>query len=117
RADAGHRRAGAGERRLALRGDRGRRYAAAGRIGRAAGRLCRCLRDGDRDLSHQPRIRVDRGRSPERVERLTVFGGQSILLMLAVAILGAVLCLLLQRPRQVLTTIVAVSAAEMALAI
>src|SRR5437879_8214762 len=37
--------------------------------------------------------------------------------MLAVAMLGAVLCLLLQRPGQVLTTIVAVSAVEMALAI
>jgi hydrogenase-4 component F len=46
-----------------------------------------------------------------------VFAGQSILLMLAVTILGAVLCLLLQRPRHVLTMIVAVSAAEMALAI
>src|SRR5437763_339941 len=37
--------------------------------------------------------------------------------MLGVALAGAVLCLLLQQPRQVLTTIVAVSAMEMALAI
>ncbi|TMJ61559.1 MAG: hydrogenase 4 subunit F [Alphaproteobacteria bacterium] len=42
---------------------------------------------------------------------------QSILLMLAVAVAGAALCLSLPRPRQVLTTIVAVSAVEMAFAI
>ena len=37
--------------------------------------------------------------------------------MLAIPVAGAVLSLLLQQPRQVLTTIVAVSAVEMALAI
>jgi hydrogenase-4 component F len=46
-----------------------------------------------------------------------VFAGQSIILMLAIPVAGAVLSLLLQQPRQVLTTIVAVSAVEMALAI
>jgi hydrogenase-4 component F len=46
-----------------------------------------------------------------------VFADQSILLILAVAMLGAVLCLLLSRPQWVLATIVAVSAVEMALAI
>jgi len=46
-----------------------------------------------------------------------VLAEQSILLMLAVAVAGAALCLSLPRPRQVLTTIVAVSAVEMAFAI
>ncbi len=46
-----------------------------------------------------------------------MFAGQSIILMLAIPVAGAVLSLLLQQPRQVLTTIVAVSAVEMALAI
>ena len=46
-----------------------------------------------------------------------MFADQSIPLVLALAVAGAVLSLLLPRPRQVLITIVAVSAAEMMLAI
>ena len=51
RADAGHRLSGARERHLCLRRDHRRRDAAAGRTGRAARRLRRGVRDGDRDLS------------------------------------------------------------------
>src|SRR5437868_439509 len=46
-----------------------------------------------------------------------MFADQSIPLVLALAVAGAVLSLLLPRPRQVLTTIVVVSAMEMMLAI
>ncbi|HYU12833.1 MAG TPA: proton-conducting transporter membrane subunit [Stellaceae bacterium] len=46
-----------------------------------------------------------------------MFADQSILLLLAVAVAGAAWSLFLPRPRQVLTTIIGVSAVEMALAI
>jgi hydrogenase-4 component F len=46
-----------------------------------------------------------------------VYAGQSIVAMLALALLGALLCLVLPRPQHVLRTILAVSAAEMVLAV
>ena len=61
-------------------------------LGRAARRLCRGVRDGHRDLPHQPRIRVDGYRPVDRAAGLDiVFAEQSLIAMLVLPVAGALL--------------------------